>query len=80
MLILYFIESEYKCPVYDDSNLVRTLDSFAYIFDVARAHNASRRGSGELDCRIGLVHLEESHQFRRKLVLHQYTTAFRGSV
>ena len=44
MLILYFIESEYKCPVYDDSNLVRTLGSFAHISNVANANNAFRQG------------------------------------
>ena len=51
MLILYFIELEYKCPVYDDSNLVRTLDSFASISNVACAHNAFRRG--QVDWTVG---------------------------
>lgn len=31
MLIFHFIESEYKCPVYDDSNLLLVLDSSVFI-------------------------------------------------
>ena len=34
MLIFQFIESEYKCPVYDDSNLFVVLDSSAFIVNV----------------------------------------------
>lgn len=31
MLISQFIESEYKCPIYDDSNLFLVVDSSAFI-------------------------------------------------
>lgn len=34
MLIFQFIESEYKCPVYDDSNLFLVLDSSVFIINV----------------------------------------------
>lgn len=34
MLIFQFIESEYKCPVYDDSNLLLVLDSSVFIINV----------------------------------------------
>lgn len=34
MLIFYFIDSAYKSPVYDDSNLFVELDSSAFIVDV----------------------------------------------
>lgn len=34
MLIFQFIESEYKCPVYDDSNLFLVLDSSVFIVSV----------------------------------------------
>lgn len=34
MLIFQFIELEYKCPVYDDSNLFLVPDSSAFIVNV----------------------------------------------
>lgn len=34
MLIFQFIESAYKCPVYDDSNLFLVLDSSVFIVNV----------------------------------------------
>lgn len=34
MLISQFIELEYKCPVYDDSNLFLVLDSSVFIINV----------------------------------------------